>query len=95
MTATSSHITFDNGFTAELIRNTHSGLIVRLYAPSDLFVSSVQIKNEADFQATAIGLLHGYFSGWRDCKRNVELKINEALRPLSVPQGEASLEEGT
>lgn len=69
---------FANNFKAELCHNTISkGDTCRLYSPDDVFLASVPCEPK-DFDATAHGLLNGYFAGWRACK----FKMTEAIKDV-------------
>lgn len=73
-------ITFDNGFSAELVYNSFSDAhTLRLYSPSGLQLASVP-SDEEHFQAAANGILQGYFAGWRNCKHKLAQDIAAICR---------------
>ena len=74
-------ITFNNGLKAYLNYNPKSKhpYTAQLYTAGDMFLVSAPCE-EKDFEATAKGLMYGYFSGWKNCKdtiwSNVKLACN-------------------
>ncbi|MBQ9613068.1 MAG: hypothetical protein IJV14_10880 [Lachnospiraceae bacterium] len=77
-------IEYENGYKAKFTSNIlKKNSKVSLYTPDGRFASSIILNTEAPptlmVKAAADGLLHGYFSGWADCRAKIRGELSDMI----------------
>ena len=74
------HINYSNGFYIELSSpNKEKEMILRLYTPDDIYITSVSIKDAATAESIGTALMQGFFDGFRFCKHKLRKELTSVF----------------